>query len=445
MPDAGAVLNRIAETLLLDYIAVYYVSADTSEFTWYSFDTKANLIRFEQVGKDFFKETTEEAMRSVYDDDKHIFTDYIQKDYLISHLSKGEMKTYEYRTVEKGEIIYHAIRVIRSISENEDYFVLGVISVDKEIRMKREVEKAETERVLFNNIAGSLASKYDMIYYLDYVSGKYVKYDTSRQIGSLEQQESGSDFFEILYSYADKVIYHQDRSRVLSFMDHDHLLSSLESKKHLTIDFRIVESGEPKYMRVTVMMSSDRKHLILGVENIDEEVRREQEHARALDLANELARRDGLTGVKNKNAYHELEAKLQKRLDSGIKYFPFGFIMCDINDLKQINDSYGHVVGDEAIKRASKLICTIFAHSPVFRVGGDEFVVFLDGDDYQSRHALLESMRAEVKKTIRENGFPVLATGLADYDPDRDETVIDVLNRADTLMYENKAMLKDPT
>lgn len=442
MPDAGAVLNRIAETMLLDYIAVYYVSAETSEFTWYSFDNKANIIRFEQVGKDFFKETTEEAMRSVYEDDKYIFTDFIQRDYLISHLAKGEMKTYEYRDVKNGEVVYHAIRVTRSISESEDYFVLGVLSVDKEIRMKREVEKAESERELFNTIAGSLASKYDMIYYLDLVSGKYVRYSSGIKYGCLETQESGDDFFNNVYDFADRIVHPMDRDRVLSFVDHDYLLSSLESKKHLTIDYRINVDGEPQYTRATVMMSSDRNHLILGIENIDEEVRREQERARALDLANELARRDGLTGVKNKSAYKELESKLQERLDSGIHYFPFGILMCDINDLKMINDTYGHVAGDEAIKKASKLICTVFAHSPVFRVGGDEFVVFLNGDDYQSRHSLLESIRTEVKKTLRENGFPIIATGLAVYDPEKDKKVTDVFNRADTLMYENKSQLK---
>ncbi len=79
--------------------------------------------------------------------------------------------------------------------------------------------------------------------------------------------------------------------------------------------------------------------------------------------------RDELTGVKNKNAYKELEQSIQGNMDNGMDYLPYGLIVCDANNLKKINDTMGHAAGDEYIKACAKLLCNIFVHSPVFRVG----------------------------------------------------------------------------
>jgi GGDEF domain-containing protein len=54
--------------------------------------------------------------------------------------------------------------------------------------------------------------------------------------------------------------------------------------------------------------------------------------------------------------------------------------MFDLNDLKHINDRYGHERGDEYIVNCCRLICQVFKHSPVFRIGGDEFVALLRGE-----------------------------------------------------------------
>ncbi|MBR1508401.1 MAG: EAL domain-containing protein [Eubacterium sp.] len=89
------------------------------------------------------------------------------------------------------------------------------------------------------------------------------------------------------------------------------------------------------------------------------------------------------------------------------------------------------------------MICTEFAHSPVFRIGGDEFAVVLMGQDYQDREKLLVQLRRKVEENISGRDGTVVASGLAKYLPDKDKTVLDVFNRADTRMYENKTHLKE--
>ena len=150
---------------------------------------------------------------------------------------------------------------------------------------------------------------------------------------------------------------------------------------------------------------------------------------------------DAMTGVKNKGAFTSAVGKLDHAIQEGAQH-EFGIIIFDCNDLKQINDSYGHNSGDIYLKTACRIICRTFAHSPVFRMGGDEFSVILQGVDYENRDALMDSFDREVdahNAGVRECWERVnIAKGLAVFDGATDHSVGDVLNRADELMYRDK-------
>ena len=154
-----------------------------------------------------------------------------------------------------------------------------------------------------------------------------------------------------------------------------------------------------------------------------------------------IANTDPMTGVKSKYAYMRQE----KDLDDAIRQErtkEFSVVVCDLNGLKQINDTYGHKAGDDYIRAASKMICEIFQHSPVFRIGGDEFVVLLTGHDYKERELLLEKLNQESEANIG-NGKVVVAAGIADYLPGGDADAHSVFQRADRLMYSRKQQLKE--
>ena len=88
------------------------------------------------------------------------------------------------------------------------------------------------------------------------------------------------------------------------------------------------------------------------------------------------------------------------------------------------------------------MICDVFLHSPVYRIGGDEFVVFLTGNDHLYRYELCDKFKAEVLKNEKKEGTPIVAIGMAEYDDAVDRTVLDVFKRADERMYRNKKDLK---
>ncbi|MCR4656121.1 MAG: transporter substrate-binding domain-containing protein [Lachnospiraceae bacterium] len=122
------------------------------------------------------------------------------------------------------------------------------------------------------------------------------------------------------------------------------------------------------------------------------------EEERLVKDLNKRAFVDSLTSVRNKGAYYDYIKNLQKCLDrEEISEFAVGIFDC--NDLKKINDEYGHDKGDIYLKAASRLICTVYEHSPVFRIGGDEFAVFLLNTDFENREELLkvfENRRSEI-------------------------------------------------
>ncbi|MCR5232966.1 MAG: diguanylate cyclase [Lachnospiraceae bacterium] len=159
----------------------------------------------------------------------------------------------------------------------------------------------------------------------------------------------------------------------------------------------------------------------------------------------EEANRDALTGIRNKRSYDAEVARINERIMSGRD--KIGIVMVDMNDLKTINDTYGHEKGDRVICNLCDTLCSIFKRSPVFRVGGDEFVVVTENRDLQNIEKNVEQFRACVERSLKEEELEPwertsAAIGYAIYDRDSDCGIEDTLKRADENMYEYKRMMK---
>ena len=159
-----------------------------------------------------------------------------------------------------------------------------------------------------------------------------------------------------------------------------------------------------------------------------------------LGVVREIASRDALTGVKSRHAYQEKERELDEQIGNHTAV-DFGIVVCDLNGLKLINDEFGHKAGDERIRQASRLICELFSHSPVYRNGGDEFVVYLAGRDYEDRAQLMQALHDRSVANI-ETGDVVVSGGLAVFDRNADARLRPVFDRADAAMYKEKQLLK---
>ena len=162
----------------------------------------------------------------------------------------------------------------------------------------------------------------------------------------------------------------------------------------------------------------------------------------------EIMEKDPLTAVKNRIAYERYISKLEEDFNSG-NIEPFAVVYFDINNLKNVNDELGHEQGDIYIKNCCRFICDNYKHSPVFRIGGDEFVAILTGIDFDNRKEYLSSMRSKMQEIIKNKDSFIpsecisIASGMAEYNENQEEDFKAIFKHADEMMYQNKFIMKN--
>ncbi|MBR5479474.1 MAG: diguanylate cyclase [Clostridia bacterium] len=158
-----------------------------------------------------------------------------------------------------------------------------------------------------------------------------------------------------------------------------------------------------------------------------------------------IAFRDPLTKLRNRASYEAWIERFDEEIE--LQEFDFGVVVLDINGLKETNDFFGHEVGNKLIFAAAQIISEVFKRSPIFRIGGDEFVVALTGADLQEYKTLARELANRCESEfIKADGkrIPVsIAKGVAFFDGATDNAFRDVFKRADEKMYIDKRRIKE--
>ena len=300
-------------------------------------------------------------------------------------------------------------------------------------------DKLADSNSYLKDIADVLAGRYDYIYYVNVDDNSYLEFNMNNSFRVLEVGDTGKDFFYDSYHNIDMVIYKEDRQRMVEFLNKDNMIKNLNERGSDSIVYRMITSVTPEYYLLTASYVGANKHqLILEVRNIDDSIRKEQQQARELEKASNLAHLDSLTKCLNYLAFQEARDELSLRIKNGENNF--AILMCDLNDLKNINDDEGHLVGDEFLIKTADTLRSIFQNSKVYRIGGDEFFVVLENEDFNNRYSLLDVLKNRSKENIK-NDAPVIAVGLAELGDDITD-FISLFMKADQRMYEHKKQLK---
>ncbi|HEY1091476.1 MAG TPA: diguanylate cyclase, partial [Burkholderiaceae bacterium] len=167
-----------------------------------------------------------------------------------------------------------------------------------------------------------------------------------------------------------------------------------------------------------------------------------------LRQANELLARqaitDGLTGVGNRRLFDQaLQLEWQRGTRSGR---PLALLMVDIDHFKQYNDRYGHVAGDDCLRRVASLLASAVGRSgeSVCRYGGEEFAVLLIDTDLAGARVVgqrfLDSLRLAAIEHLASPVMPVvsISIGLAAAVPQRERSALGLVQSADQALYEAK-------
>ncbi len=223
-----------------------------------------------------------------------------------------------------------------------------------------------------------------------------------------------------------------------------------------------VDVGKPRFANVQIHTHDEIETLASAMVQMELEIKRYIESLKSttrelaitrvrVDQMNEMASHDAMTKTFNKRAYEAEELLLDTQIANarqGEGPMPdFAIVMIDLNYLKYINDTYGHVKGDSAILGLVDLIRSVFVDYQVFRLGGDEFAIFLRNEQCAQAPRLIadikKRMRAISQDASKEPWQQIsAAVGFAEFDPLEDADTSAVLRRADKSMYEDKASMK---
>ena len=437
--SAGTIFAHIALSLARDYTDLFYVNMETDEYIEYHTDNEGSTLTEARRGTDFFESCKREVKLYVHPEDNAAFVQAMDPQFLTEALDRSRVFEMTYRRIKGGDPFYVRMKVSRMEDDNR-HIVIGVTDIDEQVRQRRAEEQMKEERVTYDRIH-ALTGNYMAIYVVDPETEHY------REFGSADgfeehfgQLKEGDGFFD---SARETVRVHgcpDDVSLFLSVFTKENVMAEIRQSGIFTLTYRLMMNGKPNYVQTKAAMVEEPEgpRLIVGLSDVDVQVRQEAEYGKRLAKVQKQANIDALTGVKNRHAYLETEARMDSRIAERSQP-PFAIVMLDVNDLKKVNDTAGHQAGDQYLREACKTICDTFKHSPVFRIGGDEFVVISQGSDYDCIEDLFGKMRDYNKNASKAGGITV-ACGMARFEDD--PCVAAVFDRADHSMYENKKSLK---
>ena len=435
--NTGIVFMHIARALAQGYKNLYYIDFNTEEFIEYTIDEEGYLVEADR-GWHFFEVCQDNIANVIYYEDREMLSKALDRHCLEEELNQKNNLVFTYREIIDGEPIYVSMRVSRMQDDNR-YMIIGVTNVNEQMKEHNAAAQIKEEQIAYDRIS-ALAGDFFCIYVVVPETGQYREFNASDDFDLFEHHGNGQDFFADSNEWAVLKIYQEDQNRFLSAMTKENVMAEVEQSGIFTLSCRMMIEGEPRYVQFKASLHEEEEgpRLIIGVNDIDAQVRQEEEYGKRLAQARIEANIDALTGVKNRNAYRVYEERINAQIEMN-RAPDFAITILDLNDLKKVNDTQGHKAGDQYLRDACKIICTTFKRSPVFRVGGDEFAVLSQGDDYERIDELVAQMNAHNDQAV-ENGGIVIALGMSRYS--QDSKVSLVYERADQTMYENKSELK---
>ena len=436
--STGIIYTHIAQALARGYEDLYYVNTENGEYIEYHTDKDTGMLSEARRGEDFFESAARDVENTVYPEDRSIVLDTLDREKLSSTLDRNKTLIITYRLLVDGSPSYVTMKISR-MEDDERFIIIGITNVDEEMKQQKTAERIREEHIAYSRL-NALAGDFLCVYIVDPETGHYRLFSSSEGFSSFDVPKEGDDFFNTARERFYSVVYDPDLMRVLCMFTKKEILSIIDKDGIFSLTFRMIMDGEPKYVQFkgAIVEDASGEQLIMGINDIDASMKQEEDYAKQLARAQKEATIDSLTGVRNRHSYLDEEEALDRQITKD-NNLSFAIVIMDVNDLKKVNDTKGHKAGDRYLKGACKVICDIFKKSPVFRIGGDEFAVIAQGEDYNNLEELMGKVKDHNSEALR-SGDVVIACGMSRYEGD--ESVASVFERADQKMYENKEKLK---
>lgn len=307
------------------------------------------------------------------------------------------------------------------------------LTVWREIGEKKRLEEKNTYQHMI--LTSVLNSSVDLIFYKDYShqDGKYIGCNHAFEefAGKSEDEIIGHDDIELFGKELGSFFREKDLDVIRKATD-------MANEEWVTYP-----NGEKVLLHTLKSLLIDKNDHIIGIIGISRDITSEHKHKVELEKnmreSELLANTDVLTGIANRRSFFDISEKLIK-ISSRSKA-PLSLLMIDIDYFKAVNDTYGHIVGDDILKYVANHIKSRLRDSDVFaRFGGEEFIVLLPGTKLKDALDIAEEIRSTFSDTVYvENkiSIPVkLSIGVSQY---KDESLMrEFIQRVDRALYKAK-------
>lgn len=393
------------------------------------------FIRVNKTLSQFLGYSKEELVRLDFQQLTH--SDYLDKDLqYVAELLDGFYDSYQMEKLyirKDGRLVWGHLTVtlVRNKDGTPAFFISVVEDIDEKKRIEQDYfESQETLRSIISSLSDRMAV---WVVSPDFASMVYVNEGYQRIWG-----RSTKELFDDPKQFISH-IHIADRQRVQDFYRN-------EITRGWNFEYRIMrDDGELRYIRERGELIRDHAGQVISLVTTADDITHDKQMNEALKSANEklnvLSRTDGLTGISNRReCLNTLDTEFKRLKRIGDKTTST-LAFLDLDKFKQINDQYGHQVGDKALVAITERIKqTMRVNDMVGRYGGDEFLLLLrDTRDYEAQH-LIDRLFATpliVAKDDTQSVEVQCSVGLAQWQQEL-ESVQEWIEEADTHMYHVK-------
>jgi signal transduction histidine kinase/ActR/RegA family two-component response regulator len=290
---------RVAQALAADYFCIYYVNTKNNKFIEYSASEEYRALGLPRSGEDFISFSRERFESIIYPEDQERFLDGFVKEKIISELDAHGIYKLAFRLMFNGVPTYVQLKVTRMIEKEGSHIVIGISSVDEQMKAMEAFEMAHHASITFGRVATALAGDYFSIYVVDLDTDHFVEYSATKEFDTLGVEKNGEDFFNLSRRNMLRLIYEDDRERFMGTFYREKVMSILERDKIFTMKYRLVFGDTPVWvsMKATLLEDKDGRHLIIGTNNIEAQMEREEEYQQRVREARTSARNDFLANM----------------------------------------------------------------------------------------------------------------------------------------------------
>ena len=351
-----------------------------------------------------------------------------------AYLKMKGVLVHRFRGLVNGQVRYFDIKLVADASDSS-HIIMCIQDVDALVREKRRhIETRskytrlamERKQDLKGNISDIFLNNYLGAYYICLEDRSLIIYKQNPLI--TDRYGEPSDYREFLNVYVENEVAKEDRELVYKTVSEEFMREYLKERDSFNLIFREIAADGFRWVQLNIIRGLDDDHVALCFSDVDDYVNKQK----AFEEMETRMMKDDLTGAGSIMAYREITTTIDRVIKSGIVPNT-ALVFCDINNLKDMNDTYGHAAGDEHIKKCFNAMQSVCENSKIFRIGGDEFIILLEGKDFDNRDILVQKLKE----------IEFIASGMAVYDPLKDVSIEDTQKRADEAMYADKRLKEE--